>query len=77
MGEDGAKVQKSNVPIKKVFSSQMDEKSRKELCYHYAKKWNLAHIYKSPKVYMLHGEDFVATISYGEEDSKEVSIVKN
>lgn len=49
--------QKSSVPIKKVFSSQMDEKRKKGLCYHCDAKWNLSHVCKNPKVYFLQLED--------------------
>lgn len=49
----GYRMQRSNVPTKKGFSSQMDEKRRKSLCYHCEEKLNPAHVFKNPKLYLL------------------------
>lgn len=76
MRKDAAKVQKSTIPVKKVFFSQMDEKRRKMLRYHYYEKWNLAHICKSPKVYLLQGEDSMIGFSESDDEFEGVSVGK-
>ncbi|KAF5481507.1 hypothetical protein F2P56_002149 [Juglans regia] len=42
---------------KPVYSTQMDEKRRKGLCYHCDEKWNPLHKCKSPKIYLLQGSE--------------------
>ncbi|XP_040988925.1 uncharacterized protein LOC121236540 [Juglans microcarpa x Juglans regia] len=55
--EDSSKFQKNGMPTKRVFSSQMDEKRKKDLCYHFEEKWNPNHVCKNPKVYLIHADD--------------------
>lgn len=51
----------------------MDEKRRKGLCYHYEEKWNPSHVYKTPRVYLLRGEETVVD----EKGYKMVVVNKN
>ncbi|XP_035546571.1 uncharacterized protein LOC118348625 [Juglans regia] len=46
---------KNLFPLKKVNSSQIDDKRRKGLCYHCEEKWNPNHVCKNPRVYYLQG----------------------
>jgi hypothetical protein len=45
----------STLPIQRVSSAVMKERRSKGLCYTCDEKWNLAHVCKSPKIYMMHG----------------------
>ncbi|XP_042958052.1 uncharacterized protein LOC122293563 [Carya illinoinensis] len=51
------KVHRPPLAVKKVFSSQMDEKRKKGLCYHCEEKWNPAHVCKTPRVYLMQVEN--------------------
>lgn len=55
--DGGSKVLRSNARTKRIFSSHMDEKRKKCLCYHCDEKWNPSHVCKSPKVCLLHVDD--------------------
>ncbi|KAF5477481.1 hypothetical protein F2P56_004118 [Juglans regia] len=54
-GAAGGHNQKYGPPIKKVFSTEWDEKRKKGLCYHCDEKWNPNHHCKKAKVYLLQG----------------------
>ncbi|KAF5462079.1 hypothetical protein F2P56_018118 [Juglans regia] len=55
--DDSSKFQKHGVPTRRVFSSQMDEKRKKRLCYHCEEKWNPSHVCKNPRVYLIQAEE--------------------
>ncbi|KAF5443243.1 hypothetical protein F2P56_035816, partial [Juglans regia] len=48
-----AQAPKFPTPMRRVFSSQMDEKRKKGLCFHCEEKWHLGHVCKTPKIYLL------------------------
>ncbi|KAF5446347.1 hypothetical protein F2P56_031982 [Juglans regia] len=60
--------QKYSPPIKKVFSTEWDEKCKKGLCYHYDEKWNPNHICKKAKVYLLQGVEDSEEREVGDEE---------
>lgn len=41
-------------------SAHMDEKRKKNHCYHCEEKWSLAHICKNPRIYLLQGSEEVS-----------------
>jgi hypothetical protein len=49
----------NNYPIQNISPSQMRERREKGLCYYCDDKWNPRHKYKSPKIYLLIGMDFL------------------
>ncbi|KAF5468519.1 hypothetical protein F2P56_012664 [Juglans regia] len=71
---EGNRFQKPLVAVKRIFSSQMDEKRKKGLCYHCDEKWNPMHICKAPKVYLLHVEDTAGSTLEIQEEGDETLV---
>ncbi|KAF5469943.1 hypothetical protein F2P56_010498 [Juglans regia] len=71
---EGNRFQKPHVAVKRIFSSQMDEKRKKGLCYHCDEKWNPTHICKTPKVYLLHVEDTAGSTLEIQEEGDETLV---
>ncbi|KAF5450138.1 hypothetical protein F2P56_030513 [Juglans regia] len=63
---------KYSPPVKKVFSTEWDEKRKKGLCYHCDEKWNPNHNCKKAKVYLLQG---VRELEATEETTEEITMV--
>ncbi|KAF5468876.1 hypothetical protein F2P56_012987 [Juglans regia] len=69
---DSTIVQRRHIPVKKVFSSQMDEKRRRGLCYHCDEKWNPTHKCKNLIVHLLQVDQEVSDPSGVNEDELSV-----
>lgn len=55
-------------PIRKFSLAVMDEKRRKDLCYHCDEKWNPQHRCKDPKIYVLHSCEKPIDITFDLEE---------
>ncbi|XP_035551066.1 uncharacterized protein LOC109020622 [Juglans regia] len=63
---------KYSPPVKKVLSTEWDEKRKKGLCYHCDEKCNPNHNCKKAKVYLLQG---VGELEATEETAEEITMV--
>lgn len=64
--------QRNSFQARKVSSAQMDEKRRKDLCYHCEEKWNASHVCKNPKIYLLQVENSEASDGEVEKEQEVV-----